>query len=61
MDNHQSPSDFVKQNGTFMFIGILVCGIAGYFIAGPEARALSGGIGAGLGLIVGGLNGKFRK
>jgi hypothetical protein len=53
--------DFVRHNGIFMFIGILVFGIAGYFIAGSEGRALGGGIGAALGLIVGGLLGKFRK
>jgi hypothetical protein len=56
-----SPIDFVKRNGLFMLAGIVICGVAGYFIAGSEGRALGGGIGAGLGLIVGGIVGKMRS
>ncbi|MGA1372538.1 MAG: hypothetical protein ACO3Z6_13130 [Pseudomonadales bacterium] len=61
MSDQRSPTEFVKSNGLFMFGGLLLCGIIGYFIAGSEGRALGGGIGAVLGLIVGGAVGKLRK
>ncbi len=51
----KSPTERVKQSAPFMVAGLLACGILGYFIAGPEGRALGGGIGAAVGLAVGGL------
>ena len=44
-----------------MLAGIIICGILGYFVAGSDSRALGGGIGAALGLIVGGIVGKLRS
>ena len=76
MNQPSSPAEFVKRNGLFLFAGLLICGVIGYFVAGREGRELEGrelegrelegrelggGIGAGLGLIVGGLVGKIRK
>lgn len=52
--------DLIKRDGLYMLVGLLVCGMAGYFIAGSEGRNLGGGIGGGLGLIVGGIVARFR-
>ena len=60
MSKNLSPVELIKSNGLFMLIGILVCGVTGYFIAGSDGRALGGGIGAALGLIVGVVLAKFR-
>ena len=61
MNDQPSPTDYVKRNGLFMLAGIIICGILGYFVAGSDSRALGGGIGAALGLIVGGIVGKLRS
>lgn len=53
--------NFIRSNGVSMFCGLLVCGVIGYFIADSDGRALGGGIGAAIGLIVGGWIGKPRK
>ena len=60
MSEKLPPMEFVKRNGLYMLAGIIVCGVAGYFIGGSEARALSGGIGGAIGLMVGGLISKTR-
>ena len=51
----RSPTERLMRSAPFMVAGLLVCGILGYFIAGPDGRALGGGIGAAVGLCVGGL------
>src|SRR4051794_5993834 len=56
----RSRADFVRRNVPFMVAGLLVCGLLGYFIGGPDGRAMGGGIGVALGLAVGGLIGKLR-
>ena len=61
MTDQPSPSDFVKRNWLFMFVGIIICGLIGYFVAGSDGRALGGGIGAAVGLAVGGLVSKLRS
>ncbi len=61
MNDQFSPADFVKRNGLFMLAGIIICGVIGYFVAGADGRALGGGIGAGLGLVVGGVASKIRS
>ncbi|QDU38633.1 hypothetical protein Mal4_29620 [Maioricimonas rarisocia] len=61
MHYRESPLQFVLRNFPFMFVGLLLCGIIGYFVAGSDGRALGSGVGAGLGLILGGIVGKLRK
>jgi outer membrane lipoprotein SlyB len=59
VNDQPSPADFMKRNAIFMFAGIIICGIIGYYVAGSDGRALGGGIGAALGFIVGGIVGKL--
>ena len=61
MPEPTSPIDVVKRNGLYMFAGIIVCGVAGTFIGGSDARALGGGIGAGLGMLIGLIVERFRN
>jgi hypothetical protein len=61
MSDSKSPTDFVKRNGIAMLVGMLVCGLVGYFVNGPDGRALGTGIGVILGLIASGLAAKVRE
>ena len=61
MSNNQFGVEYVKRNFAPMLIGLLVCGLAGYFLGGSDGRSLGSGVGAALGLIVGGLVSKPKK
>lgn len=60
----QNSSGGMKSRGLLkfgtIFGAILVCGVIGYFIAGSDGRALGGGIGAFLGLVIAGVIAKQR-
>ena len=54
-------SQMIKKAGPDILKGILLCGATGYFMAGPDAREISGGIGAALGIAFGLLISNYRK
>ena len=60
MSEKISPVQFVKRNGLYMLTGIVVFGLAGYFLGGSSGRSLGSGIGSAVGLIVGGFISKTR-
>jgi hypothetical protein len=44
---------FIKYYALPIMLGILVCGIFGFFRAGPRGGLLAGGIGAAIGMVAG--------
>lgn len=51
---------FMKRNGLFILVGVVVCGLVGDFVAGSDGRYLGGGIGVVFGLVVAWIASKIR-
>lgn len=50
----------LKIKASYVIGGLIVCGVAGYFIGGSDGRAVGGGIGIRAGMVAGGLVRSFR-